>query len=62
MKITEPLIELLAITLHHEACVGDNIKPGSWFKMIEEDREIFRDMARGLHDLDSSEGADEPQQ
>jgi len=54
MKIKDPLIELLAIKLHeHDRQDGKwpGIRPGwespSWMSIAEEDREIYREIARG---------------
>lgn len=51
-RITNPTIELLAIHLHAQACIADGIGMKSWLNMHEEDREIFREMARGNEPLD----------
>lgn len=50
--IKDPTVELLAITLHNQACLADGINGKSWFNMHEEDREIFRELARGNEPLD----------
>lgn len=59
MKIENPLIELLAIKLYeHDGvdAVGSwPPKPGyhiAWMRMPDEDREIYRKLARGEDDLD----------
>lgn len=52
-RITDPLIELLAIKLYEHDC-QDTFPPKSltgWLAMPEEDRELYRDIARGAADL-----------
>lgn len=59
-RIQNPTVELLAITLHEQACLADGINLKSWFQTCEEDREIWRALARGDEPLDEEIEGPEP--
>lgn len=61
MKITDPIIELLAIKLYEHDHQDGRWPPiggsrlDNWMKTCEEDRKIYRDMARGKDPIPDNE-------
>lgn len=57
MKITDPLIELLAIKLYEHDAQSGSFPPKTtesytnWMKLDDDDRQIYRDIANGKRDL-----------
>jgi hypothetical protein len=59
-KIHNPTVELLAIKLHEQARMADGLQQKSWFDVREEDREVFREVARGDEPLDLEQEEEDP--
>lgn len=64
MIIKNPIIELLAIKLYeHDAQNGiflgrNHESMTNWFKLADEDRELYREIARGDRELPNNMGSE----